>query len=1006
MSKEHVIDAKVRADTTSFHKGMADVDRDLDKAGKGFSKYGAEADKASAQAQSFVEANGEYMELLGKEAAIAGGAVVASLGLAAKAAMDWESAWAGVTKTVDGSPAQMDELEESLRGLAKTLPVTHAEIAGVAEAAGQLGVAREDITKFTKTMIDLGETTNLTADEAATSIAQISNVMGTAGDDVDNFGSTLVALGNDGASTEAEILEMAKRIAGAAKLVGASESDVLALANSMASVGIEAQLGGGVVSRVMQRMYEDVMDGGDALENLARVAGVSGKDFAEAFEKDPVRAVDMMVKGLGRVKDEGGNVVKTMSDLGIEGTEETGVILRLAGAGTLLADSLKLGDQAWKSNSALALEASKRYETTESKVKIAWNGIQDAAIDAGAVLLPVIRGVAEAVSGLTSAFGDLSSADQGTIVTFAGMAGGALLLGGILLTTIPRVIETVVAVRALATASPAAAAALGALGRAALPVAAALTALMIGKRINESLLPAKKSAEDLTAALIALGDGTKTISQALGSETFARANNGLFGLKEVFGLKLAEDIDSAGAALHRLGDLSWSDTVNDFMNSGPINLGGKLSELRTTIKGIDEGLSGLVTSGSFELASSGFKKIAEDSKAHGVSLEKTAESFPQYMASLKRLANEAKVQLTDQELLNWALGEVPAKMTAAAESTEGQARAAEQAAQATEQQQKALDDLGISVSGAILELDKLVTSMIASGLISLSAKDAARAFEAAIDGLDESLKTNGTTLDTTTEKGRANEAAFDAIAGAGLRSAEAMAKNGESQEAVQGNLRRTYDELIVAAGKFGITGDAADDMARDVLKIPKGVSIDTAIQNYADTMAKLLNVNAKADAMNGKRVNIGIYTTEYFDTLDRRSAPTQVDPGKLGGRYAAGGALDSAPGPKGVDSKLFWGAKGEHVLTDEDVDAMGGQAAVYAFRKQLHKGGGPQLQYATPAPPAPVMSVMSSGGDMQMTGTLILDSGEVMGTFRGIARQEAGAAIGAANDDLWRGRAR
>ena len=44
-----------------------------------------------------------------------------------------------------------------------------------AEAAGQLGVKTGDVVGFTETMIKLGETTNLTADEASTAIAQIAN---------------------------------------------------------------------------------------------------------------------------------------------------------------------------------------------------------------------------------------------------------------------------------------------------------------------------------------------------------------------------------------------------------------------------------------------------------------------------------------------------------------------------------------------------------------------------------------------------------------------------------------------------------------------------------------------------------------------------------------------------------------------------------------------------------------------------------------------------------------
>lgn len=57
---------------------------------------------------------------------------------------------------------------------------------------------------------------------------------------------------------------------------------------------------------------------------------------------------------------------------------------------------------------------------------------------------------------------------------------------------------------------------------------------------------------------------------------------------------------------------------------------------------------------------------------------------------------------------------------------------------------------------------------------------------------------------------------------------------------------------------------------------------------------------------------------------------------------AGGGALN-APGPKGKDSALFWGAAGEHVLTAGDVDAMGGHSAVHSFRNALHRASGGAL---------------------------------------------------------------
>ncbi|TDH48894.1 phage tail tape measure protein [Mycobacterium eburneum] len=52
--------------------------------------------------------------------------------------------------------------------------------------------------------------------------------------------------------------------------------------------------------------------------------------------------------------------------------------------------------------------------------------------------------------------------------------------------------------------------------------------------------------------------------------------------------------------------------------------------------------------------------------------------------------------------------------------------------------------------------------------------------------------------------------------------------------------------------------------------------------------------------------------------------------------HAGGGGIDG-PGVKGRDSVLSWLAPGEHVLTADDVDRMGGQTNVYAFRRALHR---------------------------------------------------------------------
>lgn len=384
----------------------------------------------------------ENFDMLGKGLLGVGTAAATGLGMATKAAIEWESAWTGVAKTVDGNATQMATLEGELRDLTKVLPATHEEIAGVAEAAGQLGIKREDIADFTKTMIDLGETTNLTAEQAATSIAQISTVMGTSSADVDRFGAALVELGNHGASTEAEILMMAQRIAGAGNQIGLTETDVLGFASALASVGIEAEAGGSSISTAMIKMAVAVNDGGDALDGFAKVAGMSGEQFSDLFERDAGSAITAFVEGLGRMQKAGGDVFGVLQDLGLSEIRTRDAMLRLAGAGGMLGDSLDDSARAWQENTALTAEAEQRYKTTAAQIQMAWNSIKDAAIEVGSSVASVIGDLASVAGAVAAAFNWLPDWAKEAVGALGGIAAAAALAGGAFLLMVPRIAKT------------------------------------------------------------------------------------------------------------------------------------------------------------------------------------------------------------------------------------------------------------------------------------------------------------------------------------------------------------------------------------------------------------------------------------------------------------------------------------------------------------------------------------------------------------------------------------
>ena len=86
-------------------------------------------------------------------------------------------------------------------------------------------------------MIDMGESTNLSAETAATELARFANIVGMSQDKFSNLGSAIVELGNNYATTESEISAMSLRLAGAGKQIGMSEGDILGFAAALSSVG-------------------------------------------------------------------------------------------------------------------------------------------------------------------------------------------------------------------------------------------------------------------------------------------------------------------------------------------------------------------------------------------------------------------------------------------------------------------------------------------------------------------------------------------------------------------------------------------------------------------------------------------------------------------------------------------------------------------------------------------------------------------------------------------------
>lgn len=382
------------------------------------------------------------MKTVGKGMAATGAAITLGVGSAfvysTKKAIEFESAFAGVKKTVtETAKTSFADIEKGLKSLSTKMPQSASDLAAIAESAGQLGIETDNIIKFTETMAMLGDTTNLSSEEAATTFARFANIVGMSQDNFDRLGSTTVALGNNLATTEQEISAMALRLAGAGSQIGLTEAQIMGFAGALSSVGIEAEAGGTAFSKVFSSIQLAVEMGGDDLKNFAKVANMSTKEFSKAFKDDAAGAIMAFIEGLDDTERLGKSTTAMLVDMGIEEIRLTDALKRASGASDVFNKSLSISTEAWKENNALANEAAQRYGTTESQIAMMKNQINNASIAIGTAFLPAIRNVAEFIGGLAEKFNQLDPNTR-KIITNVGLIvlGFGLLLtigGGLLI---------------------------------------------------------------------------------------------------------------------------------------------------------------------------------------------------------------------------------------------------------------------------------------------------------------------------------------------------------------------------------------------------------------------------------------------------------------------------------------------------------------------------------------------------------------------------------------------
>jgi TP901 family phage tail tape measure protein len=874
------------------------------------------------------------MEKAGASLAKVGGVIALGVGLAVKAYADFDEQMSKVQAATHASAGEMDQLREAAIAAGADTSFSAKEAGQAIEELSKAGVSTADILSGgLDGALALAAAGSLNVADAAELAATAMTQFKLSGKDIPHV-ADLLAAGAGKAQGSVEDIGMALKQGGlVASSFGVSIDETVGSLAAFASAGL---LGS---------------DAGTSMKTMLLALANPSKESAAKMRELGINAYDASGNFVGMAK-LAGNLQGALGNLSQE--QRNAALAQIFGSDAIrtanvLYEQGQKGIEDWTGavNDAgyAALTASINQNNLKGDLEKLTGSMDSVFLKSGKGMNDVLRGMVQGLEDVVDAVGSTPAPLLNLGLGLAGVTSAIALVSGGLLTAIPRVMEARAAWQSFAGSNTRLAGGLVTTAKVAGVAVAALAGLMILEAVTDSMRKAAPKVDTFNSAL-----------KDIRPESFNPAFQGL-----------SADVKGVGDAFAKLS----GDTLNVALGLAVSKIPGlrqNIADVKGAVDGLDSSMGNLVANGGLPKAATAFNLVAKEADASakaqgrsGMSAQQVLDLMPEYKQALVDQVRELGGNAEAIDLVAVAQGKLPPALQAAAEKTGTLSEFQRIQKGISEEQAKALADVGLMADGTVIAMDKYVQALFRAGDAQLGQRDAARDYVAAFQAVDKAIAENGATLDINTAAGRNNEAAIDAVASAGMRQIGAMAANGASQKDLQGKLNDTYNDLIGVAGKFGITGDAADTLARQVLGIPKGVSIESWMSERAKQMAEA--TTGELNKIDGRVVRA--YTelqTRHIELYEKRVADAGGNEPEGGGLYgsdrrAAGGPVYRSLGgslpayhaagrmvrfvPNGTDTVPLMATPGEFVVKRSSARSIGyEQLAIANSTGRLPGGGG------------------------------------------------------------------
>uniref|UniRef100_UPI003F4925B4 phage tail tape measure protein n=1 Tax=Arthrobacter silvisoli TaxID=2291022 RepID=UPI003F4925B4 len=893
---------RLRAEVEGFRKGMSDAADSADKAQKRFEAVGN----------------------AGKVMAGVGLAMAAGIGVAVKAYADFDKQMSKVQAATHASSDVMQQFRDASIQAGADTAFSAKEAGQAIEELAKAGVSSGDILggglNGALSLAAAGELeVGKAAEIAATALTQFK----LEGKDIPHV-ADLLAAGAGKAQGSVEDLGMALNQSGlVASQYGLSIEETTGGLAAFASAGLIGSDAGTSFKTMLQRLTPTSKEAADKMNEL----GFSAFD------------ADGNIKSLDAIA---GNLQASMK--GLTSEQRNAAMATIFGsdavrAANVLYEQGAQGVKDWtdKVNDAgyAAQTAAINQDNLAGDIEKLGGSIDSVFLKSASGMNEALRGIVKNIEGVVGWIGEIPAPMLNAAVGIGGVVAAVGLLGGGLLTVIPKIAAAKSSWDTFSISNEKLAGRMTKSAKVAGVLAAAVAGLQVVGAVQKSFGPAPKTMEEFAQATLKSGNRVEQLDKIVKDSS------------------ISGEVKNIGQAMLRMNDNMVLDNLDRF-GADVFGLNTMAGRLRDNVSGIDKQLSILATGGG-SAAVDLFKEIADatnqEAAAQGkasLSTEQLLKVMPQYADELRKQATAVGVQLTEQELANLALGEVPDRMKTAMNTTQGKAAMDEYAAEAAKANAEALLDMGLNIDGTIASLSKLVELMFKSANTTLDARAAESAYQETLDGLKKKIdevnasQTAGnsvlnkakTSFDLTSDAGRKANDVFGDLASKAQDATIAMANNGGSQTQLQAKLKDSYTQLYNTARGFGVSKEGADNLARSALGIPKNVKIETAIANYAQTLAQAQGVKFAVDNIPRRKDVTVFFQTDasgFYDPSIGTTGKGKVGKFEQGGRipqYLATGGIAGLR--NGTDTQPIMATPGEFMIKRASARAIGYENLAYA----------------------------------------------------------------------------